>query len=181
MAGAAGSFADARWAYAIWKRRSVTTSALNTRGTPRSATITSASPHARRKMGPRQEGSARLELAFEVDDRSGQAMILDSLGDLRMLRGELEDARSLLERAVVLAIENGNEWYAGQAKRTLGRCHLAAGDVERALDIGREALALAERIGDRQAICESNLMLAEASLRKGELEECSSLLRKCWT
>lgn len=120
-----------------------------------------------------------LELAFEVDERGAQvAMILDSLGDLRMLRGELDEARSLLERAVKLATENGNEWYAGQAKRTLGRCHLAAGNVERALEVGQEALALAERIGDRQAICESNLLLAEACLRNAEPEQCDTLLRK---
>jgi transcriptional regulator with GAF, ATPase, and Fis domain/tetratricopeptide (TPR) repeat protein len=120
-----------------------------------------------------------LELAFEVDERGAQVpMILDSLGELRMLRGELEDARSLLERAVKLAQENGNEWYAGQTLRTLGRCHLAAGDIEAALDMGRGALALAERIGDRQAICESNLLLAEARLRQGEAEVSAALLRK---
>ena len=54
-----------------------------------------------------------LELAFEVDERGAQVpMILDSVGDLKMMRGELEDARSLLERAVKLATEHGNEWYA---------------------------------------------------------------------
>jgi DNA-binding NtrC family response regulator/tetratricopeptide (TPR) repeat protein len=120
-----------------------------------------------------------LELAFEVDERGAQVpTILDSLGELRMLRGELEDARGLLERAVKLANENGNKWYAAQALRTLGRCHLASGGAERALDIGREALALAERIGDRQGVCESNLILAEARLRRGETEECAALLRK---
>ena len=120
-----------------------------------------------------------LELAFEVDERASQVpMILDSLGELRMLRGELEDAKGLLERAVKLANENGNEWYAGQAMRTLGRCHLAAGDAAAALDMGRDALALAERIGDRQAISESNLLLAEARLRQGEAEVSAILLGK---
>jgi len=120
-----------------------------------------------------------LELAFEVDERGAQVpMILDSVGDLKMMRGELEDARSLLERAVKLATEHGNEWYAGQAMRTLGRCHLAAGDIERGLDLCRDALVVAERIGDRQAVCESNLLLAEAGLRRGETEECAALLRK---
>jgi transcriptional regulator with GAF, ATPase, and Fis domain/tetratricopeptide (TPR) repeat protein len=120
-----------------------------------------------------------LELAFEVDERGSQVpMILDSLGELRMLRGELEDAQGLLERAVKLANENGNKWYAWQAARTLGHCLLATGDVERALKEGEGALALAEKIGDRQAVCESSLLLAEAHLRRGETEVCAELLQK---
>jgi transcriptional regulator with GAF, ATPase, and Fis domain/Flp pilus assembly protein TadD len=120
-----------------------------------------------------------LELAFEVDERGAQVpMILDSLGELRMLRGELEDAQGLLERAVKLANENGNKWYAWQAARTLGHCLLATGDVERALNEGEGALALAEKIGDRQAVCESSLLLAEAHLRRGDTELCVELLRK---
>src|SRR4029453_13162381 len=67
-----------------------------------------------------------LELAFEVDERGAQVpMILDSLAELKMLRGELGEARSLLERAVRLADEHGNKWYTWQAMRTLGRCLLA--------------------------------------------------------
>jgi hydrogenase-4 transcriptional activator len=120
-----------------------------------------------------------LELAFEVDERGSQVpMILDSLGELRMLRGELEDAQGLLERAVKLANENGNKWYAWQAARTLGHCLLATGDVERALSEGEGALALAEKIGDRQAVCESSLLLAEGRLRRGETELCAELLQK---
>jgi hydrogenase-4 transcriptional activator len=120
-----------------------------------------------------------LELAFEVDERGAQVpMILDSLGELRMRRGELEDAQGLLERAVRLANENGNKWYARQAMHTLGHCLLATGDVERALNEGEGALALAEKIGDRQAVCETTLLLAEAHLRRGETELCAELLQK---
>jgi transcriptional regulator with GAF, ATPase, and Fis domain/Tfp pilus assembly protein PilF len=120
-----------------------------------------------------------LELAFEIDERGTQVpMILDSLGDLRMRRGELEDAQGLLERAVKLANENGNKWYARQAMHTLGHCLLATGDVERALGEGEGALALAEKIGDRQAVCETSLLLAEAHLRRGETEVCAELLQK---
>ncbi|MBC7929162.1 MAG: tetratricopeptide repeat protein, partial [Rubrivivax sp.] len=118
-----------------------------------------------------------LELAFEVDERGAQVpMILDSLGDLRRLRGELDEAQSLLERAVKLANENGNKWYAAQALRTLTRCRLAMGDAERALVTSEEALALAERIGDRQAICDASLLLAEAHLLRGETEKSAALL-----
>ncbi len=118
-----------------------------------------------------------LALASEVDERSAKIpMILDSLGELHMLRGDLDEAKSYLQRAVALATENGNKWYACQALRTLGRCYLAMEDETRALSKGKEALVLAQVIGDRQAICESRLLLAEAHLRKKELEECSAEL-----
>ncbi|HEX8070820.1 MAG TPA: tetratricopeptide repeat protein, partial [Pyrinomonadaceae bacterium] len=114
-----------------------------------------------------------LALATEIDERGAKVpMILDSLGELLMLRGELNEAQSYLERAAQLATENMNKWYAGQALRTLGRCHLAMNEPERALEDGQRALVLAEQIGDRQAVCESRLLLAEAHLRRGALTEC---------
>ncbi len=120
-----------------------------------------------------------LQLASEIDERGAKVpMILDSLGELRMLRGDLDDAQHYLERAVTLATENGNKWYAGQALRTLGRCHLAMGDSERALDEGRDSFSLAERIGDRQAICDSRLLLAAGYLQEGLLTECAEELQK---
>jgi hydrogenase-4 transcriptional activator len=120
-----------------------------------------------------------LSLASEVDERDAKVpMILDSLGELHMLRGDLEEARSYLERAVALATENGNKWYAGQALRTLGRCYLAMEDATKALAQGKQALALAEIIGDRQALCESRLLLAEAHLRNHQFEESAAELHK---
>ena len=132
------------------------------------------------QWGRAQEALERaLSLASEVDERGDKVpMILDSLGELLMLRGELDEARDYLRRAVKLATENGNKWYAGQALRTLGRCDLAMEDDAKALARGKEALAIAEAIGDRQAICESRLILAEAHLRNGEEGECAAELQK---
>jgi tetratricopeptide (TPR) repeat protein len=113
-----------------------------------------------------------------VDERGAKVpMILDSLGELHMLRGDLDQAKDDLCRAVALATENGNKWYAGQALRTLGRCYLAIEDPANALAKAREALNVAELIGDRQAICESRLIAAEAYLKTNELEECSRELQ----
>lgn len=120
-----------------------------------------------------------LSLASEIDERSAQVpMILDSLGDLSILRGDLEEARGYLDRAVALATDNGNKWYSGQALRTLGRCYLVMNNTSAALEKGRQALHLAENIGDRQAICESRLILAEASLLSGDLATCNEELPK---
>jgi hydrogenase-4 transcriptional activator len=120
-----------------------------------------------------------LLLATEVDERGAKVpMILDSLGELHMLRGDLDLAKDYLSRAVALATENGNKWYAGQALRTLGRCYLAIVDPAKALSKSQEALTLAETIGDRQAICESRLIAAEAHLLTHKLEECGHLLQQ---
>jgi tetratricopeptide (TPR) repeat protein len=119
-----------------------------------------------------------LELAYAVGERAARiSMVLDSLGELRMLRGEFEAARELLGRAVSLATAEGNKWYLGQARRNLARCLLATGDPEGARDEGEEALALAEQIGDRYAICESQLLLAEVHLRQGAYDACQARLK----
>jgi hydrogenase-4 transcriptional activator len=118
-----------------------------------------------------------LALATEADDRGAEVpMILDSLGELQTLRGDLEEAHSYLQRAVALANEKGNKWYQGQTQRTLGRCYLAMKRSAEALATAKKALELAERIGDRQAICESRLLFAEASLECGETDESAANL-----
>jgi tetratricopeptide (TPR) repeat protein len=66
-----------------------------------------------------------LNLAAEIDERVESTMILDSLGELLMLRGDLAEAENYLLRAVELATKYRHKWYLGQALRTLGRCHLA--------------------------------------------------------
>jgi len=97
-----------------------------------------------------------LSIATEAGDRGAELpMILDSLGELCTLRGDLEEALSYSQRAVALADQKGNKWYQGQTQRTLGRCYLAMRRGADALATAGTALDLAEDIGDRQAICES--------------------------
>ncbi len=134
-------------------------------------------------IGDWKRAQAALEraLAFarEVNDSGARvSMVLDALGELFMLRGDLEEAQKYLEEALELSVNSGNKWYAGQVRRTFGRCCLISDDVERALVEGKEALALAERIGDQHAVYESRLLLAEAHLRSGEWERCAEQLQQ---
>ncbi|MEO6391835.1 MAG: sigma 54-interacting transcriptional regulator [Pyrinomonadaceae bacterium] len=118
-----------------------------------------------------------VELAFEIDGKASRvAIMLDTLGELRMLRGDLPEAKSTLERALALAQEKDNKWYAAQIMRTLGRCYLALGEMKKSRSTAEAALALAERIGDRQAISQSHLLLAETHLGRGELVEAEEML-----
>src|SRR5205085_6631932 len=120
-----------------------------------------------------------LTLATEFDERGSKVpMILDSLGELHMLRGELQAAQEYLDRAVQIATENGNKWYEGQALRTLGRVYVAMDEGVRARDCAARALALAERIGDRYAGCDARLVLAEAHLRCNDAWQCAAELQR---
>ncbi len=119
-----------------------------------------------------------LALATEADDQGAAVpMILDSLGELCTLRGDLDEARNYLQRAISMADELGNKWYQGQTQRTMGRCFLAMNRGVEALATARTALEIAELIGDRQAICESRLLFAEASLKCGATEESAENLQ----
>ncbi|MDQ5844130.1 MAG: sigma 54-interacting transcriptional regulator [Acidobacteriota bacterium] len=132
------------------------------------------------QWGRAQEALERaLSLASEAGEKGKKIpMILDSLGELLMLRGDLDEAKDYLVRAVALATENGNKWYGCQALRTLGRCYLAMEDYAKAVAKAEEALTLGEVIGDRQAVCDSRLILAEAHLRFGEKDQCAAQLEK---
>lgn len=119
-----------------------------------------------------------LSIANDIDGGGRElTMILDSLGELLMLRGNLDEAHAYLERAVALATEQGHNWYRCQTHRTLGRCHVALKHSELALEQANKALELADLIGDRQATCESRLLLVEALLLCGEINEANANLQ----
>src|SRR5205807_9830219 len=47
-----------------------------------------------------------------------------------------------------------------------------------ALAAAKQALELAEHVGDRQATCESELLLAESYLQSGNLDHCAAKLQR---
>ncbi len=120
-----------------------------------------------------------LELAMEMDEHHGAACIVyDSLGELRMLRGDLAETREYLERAVASGVTSGKKWYLSQAMRNLTRCYILLGLNLEALDVGGRVLELAESIGDHRGICDACTLLAEARLLCGELDEGARLLAR---
>ncbi|MDT7543347.1 MAG: hypothetical protein QOE33_3251 [Acidobacteriota bacterium] len=120
-----------------------------------------------------------LSLATEIDEEGANVpMILDSLAELQLLRGNFAESLQNLTRAVEIAGRHGNKWYSGQALRTRARCQLASGEPARAFEDARASLELSERIGDRQAICDSRLLLADVHLRRGEADEAESELQR---
>ena len=102
-------------------------------------------------IGEWNRAEEMISRALEIARKTNHvhiAGILDSLGELKILRGELDTANDLLEQAVAVARERKREWYEAQALRNLARCFLARGEFERAVEIARETMGLSSRIGD---------------------------------
>lgn len=105
------------------------------------------------------------------------AGILDSLGELKILRGELDEAEEFLEKAVKIAREKKREWYAAQAMRNLSRCYLAKGEFKKAAEKARETIEVSRQIGEKHYANMAGLVLAESYLCEGGVEECENYLQ----
>lgn len=118
-----------------------------------------------------------LEIAVEVD-HAHIAGILDSLGELKLLRGELDEAQVFLEKGIKVAQERKKEWYAIQAMRTLARCFLARGEFAKAREKAVETIAICDEMGEKQFSDMTRLVLAEALLKEGKLRKSENVLQK---
>jgi hydrogenase-4 transcriptional activator len=126
---------------------------------------------------PRAEEIIKRALDLAIDKNHVHiAGILDSLGELKILRGDLEDAEDFLEQAIGVARDRKREWYEAQAMRNLARCYLAQGAVDKAIAKARETIELCERIGDKHYANMAGLVLAESYLRHGSANECENAL-----
>ncbi len=112
-----------------------------------------------------------LEIAFEANN-AHVAGILDSIGELKLMRGELDEAQKLLEQSLSFAYERKKEWYAAHALYNLARCLLAQNKYKEAAAVAEEGIELSERIGGKQTLNTASLVLAEIYLQNGNLEEC---------
>ena len=102
-------------------------------------------------IGSWEKAEEMILRALDLAKRSEHvhvAGILDSLGELNILRGDTDEARALLEQAVEVAREKKREWYEAQAMRNLSRCLLAEGKYEEAADMARKTIELCRQIGE---------------------------------
>jgi tetratricopeptide (TPR) repeat protein len=111
-----------------------------------------------------------LDLATKAN-HAHVAGILDSLGELKILRGEFGEAQRLLEKSVALAEERKKEYYSIQSLRNLSRALLAQGKLSEAKEKAREAIQICRRIGERQIASMANLVLAEVYFEENNFAE----------
>jgi tetratricopeptide (TPR) repeat protein/transcriptional regulator with XRE-family HTH domain len=125
-------------------------------------------------LGDYQQARASLEQAIALDERLGDpaemAYLLYGRGLNAFALGEWQRARPDFERAATLVGSTGQFWYATYPPHGLGLLCLAEGRQEEAAHYLKEALTLAERNHDLQALCWVQGALAERDLLAGRPE-----------
>ncbi len=116
-----------------------------------------------------------LELALR-ENHVHVAGIYDSLGELEILRGNLDEAAELLEKAVAFAKERKHQWYTAQSMRNLARCYLLRGELKKATKLASETIDFSDEIGNKHYANMAGLVLAECYLKQGEAESCETSL-----
>ncbi|MEZ5307105.1 MAG: sigma 54-interacting transcriptional regulator [Pyrinomonadaceae bacterium] len=116
-----------------------------------------------------------LEIAREVN-HAHIAGILDSLAELKLLRGEIEEAKQLSHESIKTAKEHNKEWYTIQSMRTLARCYLAEGNFEDAISTARENIGICEKMGESHYTAMSGIVAAEGLFRLNRIKECEKEL-----
>lgn len=112
--------------------------------------------------------SARaVEVAEQLGDPTGIAFFATSHGDNAYLLGDWAIARHSFERAVAVVREMGSSWVAAYPLMSLGALSLAEGRDEAAIRLLDEAVTLAERDHDLQALRIAQATLAERELLRG--------------
>lgn len=109
-------------------------------------------------------------------DHPHLAGIFDSLGELRILQGRLEEAQDLLEKAVAFTKRKKRHWYEVQSMQNLARCYLAQERFDRAIELVGETVKRSREIGDKHYANMAGLVLAESMLGLGRPTEADAAL-----
>lgn len=115
------------------------------------------------------------ELAVETN-HVHTAGILDSLGELKMLRGELDEAKENFESTIEIATERKSKWYVVQGTQNLARCLLAQEKFSEAIAKAEEAIRLSQKGGQKHYEDLSRLTLTECYLKTNQFEKCREQL-----
>lgn len=118
-----------------------------------------------------------IETLGKVNSITAQGGAYDTLGQLYLLMGRLDESDRALRKSLELlsSIKNG-EWAEASTQTTIGRSYLVRGTPELALAPLERAVDIATRRGEQHDLPEARLWLAEVLLQNGRLDEARELV-----
>jgi tetratricopeptide (TPR) repeat protein len=115
-----------------------------------------------------QHARAQVEFAERIASPALRAGAYDSLGVAQLLRGEWEEAVRSLETALGIARETGTFLQAeALVLANMADAYRGCGDLDRAIDVAREAVEVARARRTLMHECRASLFLGRALLARG--------------
>jgi non-specific serine/threonine protein kinase len=108
--------------------------------------------------------------------RAALSVAISILGTAFRLRGDLDQAGSVLTEALEVGRRVGNSWTVAATLLDLAHVALARGEQERSANLFAECLAVAQQISDSRRIAECLEGFAEIAAESGEAERAARLL-----
>jgi tetratricopeptide (TPR) repeat protein len=114
----------------------------------------------------------QIEFAERIASPAARTGAYDSLGVAHLLRGEYEDAVQCLESSLAIARETGTFLQAeALVLANMSDAYRGCGDLDRAIDVAREAVEVARTRRTRMHECRASLFLGRALVtRSGDAD-----------
>jgi len=122
-----------------------------------------------------------LEFYKELNDRSGIAWVLNQLGLIAMIQGELKEAKGLFEESLVIREEEGEPWDIAQTLGNLSSLALRQNKQANAKDFTERTLTWYRRAGDQRGIARTTVDLAQIVQTEGDFAKAAKLLTESLT
>jgi adenylate cyclase len=116
-----------------------------------------------------QHARSQVEFAERIASPAARAGGYDSLGIAHLLRGEWEEAVRCLENSLAIVRETGTFLQAEALMlANMSDAYRGTGDLDRAIDVAREAVEVARTRRTRMHECRASLFLGRALVARGE-------------
>ncbi len=132
-------------------------------------------------LGRWAEAETLVKQAIEVLEESTMVAqysgALDTLANLYVMQGKLDEADSLIDRSMQVIVANKSaEWVEISTRMTMGRGFMVKGQPEKAREALERGVEVCLRGGNLRYASEARLLLADSILAMGEVEKARELI-----
>ena len=119
----------------------------------------------------RETAEQALEISRELQDRKGEGVSLQTLGNVHYNLGEYDQALNYYHRSLAIKQEIEDRQGEASSLNNIAMVHYNLGGHEQALDHHRRSLAIRQKIGDRQGESRSLNNIGVVHDNLGEYEQ----------
>jgi tetratricopeptide (TPR) repeat protein len=128
------------------------------------------------RLGAREHLNAALKLAKQHGHRLEEALLHKAFGDQLFVSGAASEAIARYQNAATLSAELGQTQARAESLKSIGRCYVARGDYDRAIDHLKAATEFFDRASSDDDAVRARAALVQALLTKNALADAEVVL-----